>query len=349
MTTLDSVEARVQRELQQSARPEPPRGIYLQLYRGAIHGTGGLSPREVLAGYVDRIAALQLPGVVFHGFPEELRANWDGLAKLAADRGVLALASWGLDGRKANDGSTLTAAEKGALCGDVLARASCSGGLLDAEGQWDADAGPADDMDEAGARALASALQAKAPGAWVGDQPWYAIEAHGDLRRTAKPADQGGIFAGFPVDEFAPVCRWGRYRQAYIYRSKGAGYASTFARMDREWGHITPALQLAGLERPLRVTLQGYGWLLHEQVHALIDRGVRQLASVIVWCDPWPDPVALQAIRAAMWLERQGYAKPGVDARAAVLAAQAEFRRTGARIDADGAWGPATHAAAGLA
>lgn len=344
MSGLDVAEALVQEQIRKSAppRPAPPPGMYLQLYRGAIHAQGRLTPRDVLKGYVDRIAAMKLPGVVFHGFCEDLAGAWDGLATIAHDRGLLALASWGLDAKD------LSATRKGQLVGDVLRRPSCAAGLLDAEGQWDSDLGAADDMDEAGARQLVAAIQAKAPGAVVGDQPWFAIEAHGDLRRTARPLDQGGVFAGFPVDEFAPVCTWGRFRQAYIYRQKGAGYQSTFARMDREWGHVAPAMKAAGLDRPLRVTLQAYGWLLHEQVDAILQRGVREAAPVILWCDPWPDAVTLRAIAAVTWLQREGYARAGVDARDAVRSAQVVLNARGARLTVDGWWGEATHAAAGL-
>lgn len=342
---IDSVESLIQKELRASAphgpRPEPPPGIYLQLYRGAMHGG-----RPELTGYVDRIAELGLPGVIFHGFPRELLGQWPSLAKLAQDRGLLALAAWGLDGSKDNDGTRLTPAEKGDLVGRVLARPDCAGGLLDAEGQWDSDTGPADDMDEPGALELCRALRARAPSAWVGDQPWYAIDSHGSVRRTRKPIDQGGCFAGFPVDEFATAVTWGRFRQAYIYRTTGGpGYAATFARMDREWATVSPALAAAGLERPLRVTLQAYRWLLHEQVHAILDRGVRVSAPVVLWCSPWPDAVALAAIRAVLWLQREGHASPGVDAREAVRRAQ---RALGGGLVVDGWWREKTAARAGL-
>ena len=145
------------------------------------------------------------------------------------------------------------------------------------------------------------------------------------------------------MDEFAEVCTWGRFRQAYIYRDKGALYRPTFERMDREWAAITPALRMAGLERPLRVTLQGYGWLLHEQVHALLERSVRPAAPLVVWCDPWPDATCLRALRAVLWLQREGYAGAGVEPREAVRAAQ---RALGVAVD--GWWGEETARAAGL-
>jgi hypothetical protein len=311
--------------------------VYVQIYRGAIHGATAAIKRGVLEGFLDQIVTMGLPGVVFHGFCEDLATNWDRLATLASARSLVPIASWGLDSKD------LTAAQKGALVGDVLARPTCAAGLLDAEGQWDSDLGPADDMDEGGALALGESLRRKAPNALVGDQPWYAIDSHGSLRTSPRPKDNGGIFAGFPVDEFAQVTNWGRFRQAYIYNAQGAGYASTFARMDREWATITPALRAACLERPLRVTIQGYRWKLHEQVHCLLDRCVSPAVPLVMWAEPWPDETALRALRAMQWLQREGYARPGVSADTAIKAAQ-----TALRVTADGDWGPATHAAAGL-
>ena len=343
------------------ARPEPPPGIYLQIYRGAIRGATTEAKRAVLLGYMDRIQAMSarvpagslasLPGSVLHGFPQELVSNFDRMALAANARGLLALAAWGLDGKADNDGSVLTAREKGRACADVLKRPACAAGLLDMEGQWDTDLGPADDMDEAGARDLGAEILSGAPGAWVGDQLWYAIDSHGDVRTTVRPLDNGGVFRGFPVDEIAPVCRWGRYRQAYLYNAMGAGYASTFARMDREWAIVQPALARAGLAQPLRVTLQGYRWKLHEMVHALLDRHVRPAEAIVIWCDPWPDAVCLRAIAMVQFLVRAGFAGRGVDAREAVRAFQREFNKTAPvakKLTEDGWAGAGTCGAAGV-
>ncbi len=330
-------------------RPDPPPGVYLQIYRGAIRGRTLDDRRDTLARYCDEIASMRSHGLVqapvFHGFCEDLRDAWPRLAALAAERSLPALASWGLDGRG------LSAARKGDLVGQVLASPDCAAGLLDAEGQWDSDLGAADDMDEAGALALCQALRARDPDTPVGDQPWFAIEAHGDVRRTARPTAEGGVFAGFPVDEFATVTTWGRFRQAYIYNSRGAHYGPTFERMDREWAAVTPALRSAGLERPLRVTLQAYGWKLHELIHALLDRCVRPREPVVLWCDPWPDATTLAALRFVEILMREGFAAPGVDAREAVRLWQRSYNACAPserQLSVDGWAGTASALAAGV-
>ena len=207
-------------------------------------------------------------------------------------------------------------------------------------------------MDEGGALALCRALRARAPDTPVGDQPWYAIQAHGDVRRTARALDRGGVFAGFPVDEFATACDWGRFRQAYIYNARGGYYRPTFERMDREWAGITPALRAAGLERPLRCTLQAYGWKLHELVHALLERCVAPSAPLVMWCDPWPEAAALAAVEFVSMLVREGFAVPGADAREAVRAWQRAYNAcaTEARRIAEDGWaGEESALAAGVA
>lgn len=316
-----------------ATRPEPLRGVYLQLYRGAIRGASLAAKRDQLARYCDTIATMAhggsvVAGVVMHGFCEDLASSWPRLAAFGSERQIPVLASWGLDSRD------LTARRKGELVASVLRDASCAAGLLDAEGQWDSDLGAADDMDEAGALELSQAIIEGAPGAWVGDQPWYAIESHGDVRRTMKPMCAGSVFQGFPVDEFATVATWGRFRQAYIYNAKGpwSGYAQTFARMDQHWNGIAPALASVGLARPTRVTLQAYGWKLHELVDAILRRGVLAREPLVFWSDPWPDVTTLRALAFVDMLVREGFTAGATDAREVVRAFQSDYN-TRARSD----------------
>lgn len=353
---LDGMEAAVQRELAAQAprtmRPAPPPGVYPQVWLGQIKGTQRERERA-LAAFCARAASLPggiVPGIVLHAFPRGLAATWPRWQRIVADAGLLALASWGLDGRKDDDGTPLTAAEKGTLCGEVLARADCAAGYLDAEGQWDTDQGPLDDMDEAGALAFGRALRAVAPTAWVGDQPWPIIDVHGDVRRGARPVDQGGCFAGFPIDEFAASCVNGdRARQLYwenFTRQWGRdAYERMSAWMERSWGVVRPALDRAGLTRTEAVSIQGYAHKdTVDTVDCILDWGINRATRVVVWSEPFPTEVTMRAIAAAGRLRELGHAGPGVAPRQAVRAAQ-----RGAGITADGLCGEKTCRALGLA
>ena len=303
----------------------PPPGLYLQVYLDAIGGYRSERLPSVLGG----AARAGFRGAVLHGFPRGMVRAWDRLASTASMRGLLALASWGLDGRRDEDGSELTPAEKGALVGEVLRRSTCAAGLLDAEGQWDSNEGPVD-MGEDGALRLGDALRRIAPDALVGDQPWYAIDSHGSLRTEARPMPGGGIFAGFPVDEFAKSCvNWIRARQAYIY---GPGQAPTvFRRMEREWSTIRPAMERAGLARTETVTLQGYAWdhSIPDLVDVLLTWWVSRQLPVIVWAHGLPTAPFLRAVTAVQELVRLGYARPGRQAREVVVDFQ---RAAGLRV-----------------
>lgn len=305
-------------------------GVYFQIYRGAI---GGPNPAATLQRLCRQARDDGATGIVFHGFPGEMAANWDRLASYAAAVGLPALASWGLDGRDKFP------AEKGRLIGSVLARSSCVAGLLDAEGRWDASKAPVAGMDEAGARQLGAALRAVAPHALVGDQPWYSIMSHAGVRRTAKPVDEGGAIGGFPVDEFGAFCDLGRFRQAYLYGPSPRRYEDTFARMEREWAAITPALQAIGVDRPLYVTIQGYRWDKDDLVDCLLEYWVCRQGVLVVWGEPYPDADFIECFTVARELVALGDAGPDVHAEDAVKKFQA---RSGLKVDGNA--GPVTRA-----
>lgn len=315
-------------------------GVYIQVYRGAMRGTAA-QQLHARADMVRAASSLGCPGIVWHGFPEELLASWDPLAKLAIDIGLKPVAAWGLDGKK------LSVEKKGDLVGELLERPNCAAGLLDEESQYDRDDGPADDMDEAGALRLVQHIRMKSPRKPLGHQPWYAIRSHAGVRRTAKPVELGGTLAGFPVDETSLACNLGHFPQGYIYRSQGLDYVPTFKRMDDDWTAIAPALAAIAPARPRGVTVQGYGWILHELVDCLVNRCTKPSMPLFMWAEPWPDAVAIQALRALRWLRSNGFARPGVSAIDAVKAAQTDLNlRLGLRLGVDGRFGDLTAAAA---
>jgi hypothetical protein len=324
--------------------------LIVQVYRGAYSGR---DPRAQLARDLVHLQQLGLRSVCFHGFPRELAGAWDGLAKLARDSGLVAIASWGLDGTRDNDGTTLTSREKGLLIGEVLRHPLAAAGLLDAEGRWDHGGTDPEGPTEVGALELGAAIRERAPLALVGDQPWPWIESHGDLRTSARPLREGGVFRGFPVDEFATVANWGRFRQDYWIDWAQDAYLRVTARMEQDWGPLQSALRPLGLDRPLRYTVQGYKHREkpHHLAHCLLERMVQRQEPVVMWSDPMPDRVTLPILQAVLFLVREGYAAPGVDPREAVRRFQRAHNAraaAGAQLDPDGWMGWQSIEAAGF-
>lgn len=331
-------------------RVAPPADVYLQLYIGGMP-----RPAVNLPWAVARVRELSLSeGVVFHGFPRGMQRNFKRYAAMAKQHNLFAMASWGLDGRADEDGTPLTAREKGICVGDVLSMPECVAGLLDAEGQWDSDTGDADDMDEAGALEMGRQIRKAAPTAIVGDQCWFAIEAHTNPRRTPRPIGMGGPVSGFPVDEFAAsAVNWGRFVQAYANHAayKAAHGTNRWpkvkARMDREWLSLNKDLAAADprLVLPVSLTLQGYGWddCPWHLVNALVEYvGIRKL-PVFIWCDWWPEVLTLAAIRAAKMVIATGLCAGETDAKVVIRKFQERWNSNAPgvyRSTADGAMGP---------
>lgn len=337
-------------------------GIIRQIYRG---GFSGPNAHDNLARYVERTRRLYTktpiakPSVAMHGAPRELEANWDRLAKLAADNDLLAIGAWGLDGERDNDGSPLTGQEKGECMGRVLAK--CEVGLADGEGRYDDSEkhNPGDVTDEDDVLAMGEALRKLAPDALVGDQCWFAMDSHGSVRQTPKPIGQGGPFAGFPVDEFAAkIVNWYRFRQAYPNeagfkaRWGKSRYEKVFAWMDRDWAVIQPALAAAGLARDLGITIQTYGYedITTRLMHCLLTYAGERNQPVIAWVDPAHSTDHFDTCVLAYYTLRQrGFSQPGISAHDAVLAFQRDYNKTAkTKLTEDGACGDETLGALGV-
>lgn len=336
--------------------------IIFQIYRGGISGATPQIRRDKLIRAVADLAApeLGLSNVCFHGFPEELVNTWDGLARIASDHGMGALASWGLDGERANDGSSLTGKEKGEAMGNVLARPTCVAGLADAEGRWDTSTGSSDVTDEDDALALGEALRAKAPNALVGDQPWFAIDSHGEVRKAPPVADPKNVFRGFPVDEFARKCvNWYQFRQAYCNeagfkaRWGRSRYEKVFAWMERDWALLKEPFKKAGLHYNPGITVQTYFWedTPSDLMHCLITYNGERGQPVIGWCDYFPSATFLACVRGLKFLKERGYVIVGRPAGVAVKMYQLDYNRSapaGKRIDTDGRCGIKTLGSMGI-
>lgn len=302
-------------------RPTPPAlvgRIVNQVYRDPIPGSTPQAKADNLHRLVDSFAKEdRAPAVCFHGFPGELEHQWDRLAGYAQGANVLALAAWGLDTER------LSGRAKGQAMAAVLKRSSCAAGLADMEGRWDVRTGAGDNTDEDDALAMGEAVRADAPGATVGDQCWPIIGAHGDVRTLRRPLEAGGVFAGFPVDECAvQLVNWARFRQLYpneagfVRRWGTARYARMRAWMDSSWAPVQRALALDGLDRPLAVTLQCYGWddIPADLCDAMLRYGACAAQVVIGWYNPGKDCALWRRYtRFVHALVDGGLAAPGYD------------------------------------
>lgn len=325
--------------------------IIIQIYRGGIPGATPQIRRDKLAIALRDLKAAGFKNAAFHGFPRELVENWDGLAKLASDNGLGALAAWGLDGETDNDGSPLTGKEKGECMGTVLAKPTCLAGLADGEGRYDTSTGPNDVTDEDDVLAMGEALRKIAPNAIVGDQCWFAIDSHGSLRTTPLVADPQNVFRGFPVDEFArKVVNWFQFRQAYFSE---AGFKARWGReravkviawMERDWLSIKAAFEKANLFYNPGITLQAYG---HDDIpaalmHVLMTYNGERAQPVIGWAEYYPSRLFIICAQAMLFLKARGYCLPGVPAIEEGKRYQRDFNKTApvnGRLDEDGALG----------
>ena len=163
------------------------------------------------------------------------------------------------------------------------------------------------------------------------------------------PDDKGGVFRGFPVDEFALSCVNGdRARQAYwanFFRQWGDdAYERIISWMERDWSKIRPAMTARGLARTEAVTIQGYGHRKHgDVVDCAVDWAWSRGTRVVVWSEPVPERIAYEALRAAAKIRSLGFAPDGVPAGRAIRDAQAALG-----VFSDGVVGPETLRALGI-
>ena len=296
-----------------------PRGVWIQLYLGSMR----VVDLQRMLAEAKRLKC----GVVFHG------GNATHAAQARA-MGVPFAFSFGLDGSGSGQA-------KGERLGKLLSSVSDTAfALLDAEGQWDSDKGAEDLTDEANALDLVKALRGHVgPHFVIGDQPWFAMDSHGEERRIAKPLGEGGTFGGFPSDEFASGVQF-RAPQLYFRNSRDPrAYEKWRAWHERDWAKHDASLSRLGLDRPRCWTLQGYGNTERPQdiVDALL-RG-RDRLTVIWWDQQYAGSWAATAacIEAVNRMTALGMTPPD---RSAVDCVRAWQRSLG--VTDDGICGPNT-------
>jgi len=311
-------------------------GPWTQLYLGSMRS--GDVPTMI-----SEVKRLGLPGVVFHAGPRSLVRAAPNCARLAAAHGVAFGWALGADGDEDSDKSRLTVEEKADCLAEVCERFEPAFAVVNAEVEWDTDRGDDDDMDEAGALRMGKRFRARCPRVVVIDQPWFAMDSHGEERKQAKSINQGGTFAGFPSDEFAS---WvdGRAPQVY-FRNFGSGDPTAYARVvawhERDWAKHDASLARAGLVRPRTYTLQGYGH--HQRPQDFVDAllWLRDRPSILWWDHEYAQrwPVTAACLEAVNRILRDGHAPDGREPRECVRSWQRSLGLSGAQIDGLCGWG----------
>ena len=294
-----------------------PSGVHLQIYLDAIGATSLADRAARLDAELDAWRDAGVAGVVLHGFPRSLPGAYDALAKVVANHGLSCGAAMGFDE------AHVDAAEKGEALGALAARCDCYVALADCETHFDTSPTRREEMG-----ALGTAFRARAPAATCIAQPWPEPLLH----------------ASFPYEEENAFVDANAY-QAYFNAwkaSRGAHRYAALAPIFRSQWATLEASRLAACPRPTMLTIEGYGWddVPWDCVDCLLTN-----EAVIVWCDPFPTPTLLNAVRAARALARRGFAGPD-----AVRAFQADAKHSEAFDGAiDGKYGPITMRALGVA
>jgi hypothetical protein len=293
-----------------------PPGKYVQIYRDAVRGRNHAEKIASMAAELDKLKALGVKGILWHGFPSEMTpAVFQELAALCSARGLLALAAFGLGDTDPEGAGRKIAA--------VANLPECFAVVFDMEGAWENEPG-----DKQKAVLIGKAFRDLAPNALAFDQPWPVPNYHSSF-----PWEETAAF----IDVRAP--------QYYVNdwaSSKGAArYAFCWNWFNTAWTWLnTKRLGPKGLVKPVIYTIQGYRWVFKDLVNCLTS-----FPTVFIWAEPYPDDVFMAALGVAQKLESLGFTGPS-----AVQNFQNAWNRAHPQdlIGSDNACGPVTVSKLGL-
>lgn len=247
-------------------KPIPFTGPCVQIYRGAVDGKTHAIRMAWLDKRIAELAAVGVTAVAAHGFTTEMnRAVFEEFATMAKGHGMTCLAAFGLD---ATD-----PAGKGKRMALVAQSPMCAGVLVDAEGAYDNGASGA-------AVATGDAFRAGAPDAWVCTQPWPLPQLHSHFPYRE--------FAAW-TDAVAPQF----YVQDWQRQYGGEAYEKMWPKFEAAWQKLEHDLLGPALTLPRMPSVQGYKWPYVDIVDALLNH-----PTCVMWAEPVPDAVAMNALRA---------------------------------------------------
>lgn len=262
-------------------KPSLPSGRYIQIYRDKIPGNDRSAKLLSLESQLDRYKTLGITGILWHGFTKELTPSvFKPLAKLCSDRGLLALAAFGLDSENPEG--------KGKRIALVANMPECFATVFDMEGDWENEK-----TDKENALAMGNVFRANAPLALAIDQPWPVPTLHWSLF----PWEESAMF----VDLRAPQFYVNNYQKLY----GGSRYEKCWAWYISAWKKLNERLSKSNLVKPMFPTIQGYGWILSDLIHCLTNN-----PTLFIWSEPYPDEVFMNGLEIEQKLKAIGFTGP---------------------------------------
>jgi hypothetical protein len=278
-----------------------PAGKYMHIYRDSMNA----GHKRSLNAFLDRCKVWGFKGVLWHGFTTEMTPSvFKPLAKLCSDRGLLALAAFGLNSEEPE--------AKAVRMAEVANMPECFALVLDAEGAWEDEV-----ADKAKAKQMCKKLRELCPNALIIDQPWPVPTYHWTL---------------FPWEEFAEcvdmrAAQW--YCNDFASNYGENRYVECWKWFSSSWKRLDERLAKSGLVKPEIKTIQGYKWVLKDLIHCLTNE-----PTLFIWTMPFPDELFMKALDIVKKLEDLGFTGP--------VAVKNFQLSTNGKLVADNIWGPKT-------
>jgi hypothetical protein len=290
------------------------RGITIQVYRGAMSGTDA-QKHAALEREMAVWKKLDVKGVMFHGFSNEMPAHVPYLLDAARAAGLRPSFSFGLDVSDEHG--------KAERIGPVAANPDVVATDLDEEGA-------ADNNAQGFAKQFGIDLRAIAPAATFTTQPWPLPPYH----------------PHFPYIEFAEftdaVCPQ-FYIHAWMKQYGSRRYKVMWAKFEAAWQKLEQeVLAPKNLVRLRFPTVEGYRW--DDIPYDCVDCFVKN-ERLIVWSEWKPTAVVLHAIEARQRIDRKVglYVNGMWSGHDAVLRFQRAYnKKASTKLVEDGIYGPKT-------
>lgn len=253
----------------------------IQIYRDAIKGKTKAEKLKSLTKELDLYKLLGITAIAYHGFTTEMTVEvFKPLAQLCIDRGMLALAAYGLD-----SSDPIGKAERMALVANLP---ECFALVLDMEGKFE------DELsDKQTIKIMGKKLRELCPNCLMISQDWFAARSHWSM------------YGWEEIFEFVDMTFPQVYAMNFKNQYGNQAYEKVWEWYQKDWKVLEDRLRPKNLIRPRKVTLQGYKWPLEDNVDVLLKN-----PACIIWAEPYLDETFVKAFRIVKKLKELGFEGP---------------------------------------